>query len=285
MNVLERTRTHTTPRCGASLVAHAGRCAVLIGLLFAIGGAADAAQFSNLAPDGDPPVLNESEPFVATIPIRNPYDRAIKVHRIDSSCVCTELELASHFLLPHETTTLAVAVENETYSGARRQVVRIELTDPQLEVLTVELQWTVIANVTVDSMPLSGPFDRRPDPLRRDVSIYTAHERPDEAHRLRKVLRVASPAATAPDDGLSITAIDYTGGIWSFTTQRQDANAWLVVAAAKHPDRPPPVGTYEESVVIHTNHPAEPRIDLQFMTAIDPEAGSKESGDPWADLR
>ncbi|MDA3960954.1 MAG: hypothetical protein PF961_09205, partial [Planctomycetota bacterium] len=112
-----------------------------------------------------------------------------------------------------------------------------------------------------------------------------ANRRPDELHRLRKILRIGSPAETAPEGGLKITNIAYTGAIWQFTEKPQDDGSILLLAHAKNPDGTIPNGKYEEQVVLTTNHPNKPTITLTFLTAIDPNAGGEGSTDPWAGLR
>lgn len=248
--------------------------------------AALETTFFNVEDPAQAPVLAEHEEFAATITVRNPYDRAVRIARIDSSCACAEMAIGSRFLLPHEETELTIRVVNANSSGLQRQRFRLEVTDPHLEVIDVLAQWHVIPDVAVDAVPDSGPFDQRPDePRRRNVYAYTAHQRPDELHRLREIIRLSTPPEGTPEGGLQVTKVDYAGRIWDFTIRQQGDHAVLVVGQAKDPDARIAEGKYEEKAVIHTNHPRKPVIEVLLYTAIDAAAGKDGTSDPWANMR
>jgi len=242
--------------------------------------------FTNVEDGEELPVAAEHATYEAVIHLKNPYDRAVRVTRVESTCACSKLELANRFLLPHQETELAFAVDNHRRSGVQRQVFRIELSDPQLPVIDVKARWRVIPDIAVDAMPESGPFDRRPESARRrNVYAFTSNERPDELGRLREIIRLASPAEHTPEGGLEITAIDYEGRIWGFTQRRQDEHTILLIAHAKDPEATIAPGKYVEKVIIRTNHPKKPEIELTFYCAINPDAGKADASDPWASMR
>lgn len=243
-------------------------------------------SFTNVADPEQAPVVSEHEPFEAEITVRNPYDRAIRITRVESSCDCAELELRDHFLLPFAETTLAMTVVNERGSGLQRQLFRLEVSDPQLEVIDVTVWWHVTPDIAVDTMPEAGPFDRRPESkLRRNVYGFTSHQRPDELARLREIIRLWSPPENAPEGGLQIERIEYAGDLWTFTPRPQDDGSILLVAHARDPEAGYAEGKYEEEVLVHTNHPHKPVIRLLFYCAIDADAGKDGTSDPWAHMR
>lgn len=260
--------------------------ALILALALVAASPALETSFANVEDAAQAPVMAEHEPFRAVIPLRNPYDRAVKVTRVESACDCNELVLADHFLLPGEATTLTIEVDNARRSGLQRQLFRIEISDPQLEVIDITAWWHVTPDIAVDAMPPAGPFDRRPESVRlRNVYAFTSHQRPDELDRLRKLIRLWSPDSNAPADGLQVTGFDYAGEIWAFTPRTMADGSVLVVAHARDPAMTIPEGKYEELVTIHTNHPRKPTIEIHLYTAIDQNAGKEGTSDPWGHLR
>ncbi len=228
-----------------------------------------ALEGRNVAGPDTAPVFAEHDPFTASVTVRNPHDRAVRVDRLDASCSCMHLDIASRFLLPHEATTLVITVANKDRSGPQRMGVSIYYTDPELEASDVEVWWKVRADVAVDAIaPLADSAARPAEIAWRDVYKYVDHERPDELARLRKRVRLESP-----DPGLEILGIDYAGPVWAFTPTRQADGSWLISAQAKDPAATLAAKTYDEQVVVRTNHPRKPTIALNFVAVIDPEAG------------
>ncbi|MHC5067322.1 MAG: hypothetical protein ACYTF0_01910 [Planctomycetota bacterium] len=226
------------------------------------------------------PTLREHQPLIAELAVTNPYDRALKVVHINSSCTCSRLELAEDFLLPGGRTTLHLAVDNQRHGGERQQIFWLEASDPDLPAIKLTHAWRVVPNVTVDLMPAAGPFDGRPaNPNWHNVYALLSHQRPDETSRLRKVLRLASP-----DPDLAITSIDYPGSFWTLSTLERDDGAILLVAQGPA-DGSFAATTLEETVTVHTNHPHKPSIELVFRTALDAQAGRPGAVDPWIEYR
>ncbi len=226
------------------------------------------------------PRLFEHQRLSVTMTIANPYDRAVRVKHLFSTCECFLLEMDQHVLLPYEETTLRVKIDNRNYSGQMRQTIYVEFTDGDLEILRRVLQWVVIPDVAIDNMPLHGPFDQRPELLQRDIYMYTSHERPDELHRLQKVMLVSSPEESRPEEGLKVTQIEYHGDIWQWQQRTISPGKVLIIGRARDPDAQPDPVRLEEDLVIHTNHPRKPRLEIKKMTALD-----FESDDPWAQFR
>jgi hypothetical protein len=257
---------------------------VLCCLLAAACGGAAEVENANVAPGLAGPVMAEDQPFVADITVRNPHDRAVRVERLDSTCTCTRREIADTLILPRGTTRLHVTVDNTNRSGDRSVGVTVFLTDPDLDPIEVSCRWVVRPTVAIDSLPVTQK-DTRQRPENRgfqDIYRYVVHERPDEPNRLRKRLRLFSPPEEAPVGGLAILGIDYLGEIWAFTPRQQDDGSWLVVASAKGGENAVLTEqTKSETVVIRTNHPRKPRLELLFETDLDTGAG-RETRDPMA---
>lgn len=258
----------------ASLLAAAALCA----------GDAVTVVNANVASREQAPVITEGKPFQALITVRNPYQRAVHISKIDSTCSCTKLDLAGRFLIPGETTTLAVEVATAMRSGPQQIRTSLFTSDPELEAIEVYAWWTVRPTVAVDAIPPGQPAIERPEDVAwRDVYRFVVHERPDEPKRLRKRIRLESPPEEAPPGGLAIEGIDYPGTLWAFETKRQDNGSWLVTATARDQQGPLPEGKSSETAVVRTNHPAKPRIELRFDAFIDKEAG-REAQDPLREL-
>ncbi len=223
------------------------------------------------------PAFAEHQPFSATITVRNPHDRAVKVDRLDASCTCMQLDLAERFILPHEATTLTITVDNANRSGPQRMGVSVYFTDPELEAVDVVAWWKVSEDVAVDAIaPLADPAVRPDDIAWRDVYKFVDHERPDELARLLKRIRISSPLP-----GLDLLGIDYAGSVWAFAPVKQADGSWLVTATAKDPAAVLPEKTYDEKIVIRTNHPRKPSISIQMVAIIDRNAG-RAAVDPMA---
>ena len=227
-------------------------------------------------PETAPPVL-EHETFSAEVLVRNPHDRAVKVDRLDASCSCMHLKLADEFILPHQTTTLAISVDNHNRSGPQHMGVTVYLTDPELEAIDVQVWWRTVPDVTVDGVaPQADPLNRPTDIAWQDVYKYVQNERPDELHRLRKRVRIQGRAAD-----FAILGIDYGGEVWAFTPQRQADGSWLITATARDPDGKVAEKTYDETVTVRTNDRDKPQIKLNFVAMISSQAG-RQVVDPMA---
>ena len=247
-----------------------------ITLLLAAATAATALDNTNAVDATTAPTLREIEPFVAHIPVRNPYDRAVKVKLLDPTCSCATLEMPERFILPKSTTTLNIAVINTNRSGPMSVGVSVFLTDPEMQTIEVVARWTIRACVQVDAIgPTMDPLKRPEDPAWHDVYRYVSKVRPDELNRLRKRIRVSSPVEETPVGGLKIEGVDYTGTLWAFAPVTQPDGSILITASARDQDKEFRVGDYDEPVIVRTNHPDKSRIELRFQTAISRDAGAR----------
>lgn len=242
---------------------------------------AGAAELENCNVSGPEtaPVLAEHTPFSATIQVRNPHDRAVRIERLDATCSCMHLDVAEHFILPHQTTAMQVNVDNTNRSGPQRMGVSVYLTDPDLEAIDVQVWWTVTPDVAVDAIaPRAEVTTARPTDIAwRDIYKFVANERPDELNRLSKRMRLES---ALPD--FAILGIDYAGAVWAFTPVKQSDGSWLITAVAKNPAVELPEKLYDEHVTIRTNHPKKAAIVVQFVANISRKAGRK-AFDPFED--
>lgn len=230
------------------------------------------------------PTVREAESFAAHITVRNPYQRAVKIASIDTTCSCSKLELASKFLIPGETTTLEVAASSERRSGPQQIRVSLFVSDPSLEPIEVWCWWKVRAAVSVDAIPPGEqPLERPADTAWRDIYRFVAHERPDEPQRLRKRIRLACPPEETPPGGLRVEGIDYPGTLWAFATRTLENGAILITATARDQQGPLPTGMHQETVVIRTNHPDKRRIELHFEAQLDMQSG-RDPRDPMGQL-
>lgn len=229
------------------------------------------------------PELPEHMPFTDTMTVTNPYARAVRIGVIDTSCSCDRLEIADRFLIPGETTTLSVHVDNSNRSGPASHRFWLYVTDSAYPPITLEAHWQVIPDVAVDVIPPNAPLDERPDQAYRDIYQLISSIRPDEPHRLRKVLRVWSPAELP--DGLQIAVEQEPDTLWEVTTRRQDDHSLLVIARGRDDLEDLAKGAYSETITLVTNHPHKQRIELQFNTASDTEAGRLEGDNPFEALR
>jgi hypothetical protein len=233
----------------------------------------DAGVLRNVSSFADAPELPESEPLRLRLAVRNPYDRAVQVKLIDKTCTCLELDVASRFLLPDETTSLSAVVDNRNRSGDVRMGVTLYLSEPEFAPIEVELLWRVRPHIAVDAVPPGADPAVRPDAAWRDVYRYVANERPDEPNRLRKRIRLSCGAGEAPAEGLRVTAIDYPGSVWAFGQQTQADGSVLITGRAAGTTLP--VGEFDEQVLVRTNHPQKSEIRLSFLTVINPTAGAE----------
>ena len=231
----------------------------------------------NVADASQAPILRENQPFIAQITVRNPHDRAVKVKILDPTCSCATLEIADKFLLPHGTTTLNMAVDNHNRSGPLRVGVSIYLTDVELEAIEVETFWQVRPTVQVDAVePGKDPLVRPADQAWHDVYRYVTKVRPDEPNRLRKRIRMSCPPEELPAGGLQILGIDYPGTLWRFTPSTQSDGSILITATAQVGDEGTlTIGDRKEVVVVRTNHPDKPKIELEFQTFVSKDAGQR----------
>lgn len=249
---------------------------ILILLLACICPAAEVVN-ANVASAEVAPEFREGGRFSARITVQNPYQRAVRIARLDTTCSCSKLDLASRFLIPGETTTLELESDNLRRSGPQQVRVSLFLSDPDLEPIEVWCWWKVREAISVDAVPPGLPaLDRPVDSAWRDVYRFVAHERPDEPQRLRKRIRLASPPTETPPGGLRVEGIDYPGTLWSFVPRTLENGAILITATARDQQGPLPEGNVSETVVIRTNHPDKPRIELHFETLIDLTAGREE---------
>lgn len=230
------------------------------------------------------PTFRENVPFAAVITVRNPYDRAVKVAKIDTTCECSKLELGSMFLLPGETTTLTIGSKNIRKSGPQQVRVSLFTSDPDFDPIEIWARWNVRPAVGVDAIPPGQPALERPDDTAwRDIYRFVAHERPDEPKRLRKRVRLFCPPEEMPPGGLRIEGIDYPGTLWSFETRNQENGSILIIATSRDQVGPLPEGETAEIAVVRTNHPDKARIDLHFSTKISKDAG-RVVKDPMAEM-
>jgi len=233
-----------------------------------------AVENANVVGPEQAPLVRENVPLAVVITVRNPNDRAVRVRKIDSSCTCTTLHLADHFLLPKATTTLTVSVDNANRSGPQHQNISIYLTDPAFDAIEAHLWWQVRGNVQVDLLSAQmDPLQRPTDRAWQDIYRYSTKARPDEPQRLSKRIRLSCPPEEAPPGGLRVIGIDYPGTIWGFTHVTQSDGSILLTAAARDPAQPPDEGLRHEKVVVRTNHPDKPAITLEFVTLIAKNAG------------
>lgn len=254
--------------------------ALSIALLVAGRSSASEVENSNVAAPELAPALPERTPFAARITVRNPHDRAAKVERLDASCTCMQLKLAENFLLPHQSTTLEITVDDTNRSGPQHMGVSVYFTDDELEPIEVQCWWSVIPDIAVDALAPRAETTARPaDIAWRDIYKFVAHERPDELNRLNKRLRLESPADTQPTGGLQILGLDYAGPVWQFTPLKQADGSWLITAVAKNAAVELPEKTYDETLTIRTNHPHKPTVKVQFVAIISKKAG-RENIDP-----
>jgi hypothetical protein len=240
-------------------------CAVLV--------SAAELENTNVSSPQAAPVYAEHSPFATSVNVRNPHDRAVRIERLDASCSCMQLEIGEHFILPHQSTTLTVSVDNRKRSGPQRMGVTVYLTDPDLESIDVQLWWTVTPDVTVDALaPRAETTLGRPaDIAWRDIYKFVANERPDELQRLSKRMLLTSPQAD-----FTVLGIDYTGPLWSFTPLKQSDGSWLITASAKDPQAQLPEKLYDETVTIRTNHAHKSEIAVQFVVNLTRKAGSTD---------
>lgn len=265
---------------GMPLVVRTLCSALALASLLLCGGVAGSAVLwaldnANAIDDLHAPVVRESDPFIAMVPIRNPYDRAVKVRLLDPTCSCATLEMSTTFILPHQAADMHIAVVNKDRSGPQHIGVSVFLTDPDLETIEANVYWTVRAAVQVNALPPgANPQERPSDKAWQDIYRYVAKARPDELNRLRKRIRLSCPEGELPTGGLRVTGIDYPGTLWSFAPTTQSDGSILILATAKEPNATVGEGETTESVVVHTNHPDKATITLGFLTVISKTAGS-----------
>jgi hypothetical protein len=237
--------------------------------------------------------IPEHQRYEKVLSVRNPHDRALRIEHQESSCSCDTLELGDRFLLPLQETTLTVAVTNDRLSGDRLHKVWFYPSNPNLTPIIVELGWHIVPNVSVDLLPgHAASTDRPTEANLRDVYAYTVWVRPDQAAQRMallgpdaRIIRLGSPAESRPQGGLSIERIEYAGALWRFETRRIDEGCTLLLATAAEGIAGVGAGSWSEPVVVHTNHPHKPRIELTFHTALDPQAHAEGAADPWAKFR
>lgn len=245
--------------------------------LIMIAGFLHAGEFYNAPDNTTAPFVRETALFVTSITITNPYDRAVKIVRLDSTCTCAHLDLDEKFLLPGASSVLHLSSENHNRSGSQHVNVSLYVSDPELEPIEAVARWNVLAAIQVDAIgPNMDPKVRPDQTAWHDIYRYVAKTRPDELHRLRKRIRLSCPSGEAPAGGLKLTAIDYPGTLWSFVQSQQPDGSILVTAKAKDPQTEAVEGTYDERVVLHTNHPDKAIIELTFLALVDKQAGQKD---------
>jgi hypothetical protein len=248
---------------------------LLILLLACVCPAAEVVN-ANVASAAVAPEYREATRFSARITVQNPYQRAVRIARLDTTCSCSKLDLASRFLIPGETTILELESDNLRRSGPQQIRVSLFLTDPDLEPIEVWCWWNVREAIAVDAVPPGLPaLDRPVDAVWRDIYRFVAHERPDEPQRLRKRIRLGCPPGETPPGGLRVEGIDYPGTLWAFEPRTLENGAILITATARDQHGPLAQGNFPETVVIRTNHPDKPRIELHIEALIDMAAGRK----------
>lgn len=228
---------------------------------------------TNIATGMTPPVFAETVPFTTVITVQNPYDKAVRITEIDSTCTCARQDLGTRFLLPKATTTLDLEVDNANRSGQERLGITLYLSDPALEPIEVVALWEVRAHVQVDS--LTGQTDTltRPPRAFRDVYRYPSKVRPDELHKLGKRIRISSPEGQVPEGGLTITAIDCPSDLLRFTQTTQADGSILLEMTGNPEAKDVKEGVSEITVTLRTNHPQKAEIPLVFTQYIGKDAG------------
>lgn len=142
--------------------------------------------------------------------------------------------------------------------------------------------WSVIPDIAVDALAPNADTTARPAEIAwRDIYKFVSHERPDELNRLNKRLRLSSAVDVQPVGGLEILGLEYTGPVWQFTPTKQTDGSWVVTAVAKNANTELAEKTYDERLIIRTNHPHKPTISVNFVAIISKKAG-RESIDPLA---
>ncbi len=238
------------------------------------------------------PVVREGTTFSTKLTVRNPKDRAMRIDEVNSSCLCSRLELGTTFLLPGQATTFVMEAPTANLSGLQFQRVWFYPSDPTLGSLLVKVYWRVRPMVTVDILPPGQKEVERPgkvDPEKigfQDLDTSLTQARPDEAKRLRKNILLTSPAPETPEGGLRITKLEYAGELWRFIVNEvpDDPEKVLLLARAAErwgPDTPIPEQVIDEKLIVHTNHPDKSRIELHFWTAIDQRVGSPDFKNPF----
>jgi hypothetical protein len=221
------------------------------------------------------PIVREAVPYTTVVTLTNPHDRAVKIERLDATCSCAKTPLTKDFLLPHESTTLNVEIDNKNRSGPQTIGITAFVTDPELEPLEASIEWIVRASVQVDAIYPGMDTLQRPDGVQfHDVYRYGQTCRPDEPNKLAKMFRLSCPPEEEPEGGLKVESISYDGAIWKFTWSKQSNGSILVRAAARDLEHDLPDGLFQEQVVIHTNHPDKSAIELNFVAKITKDAGS-----------
>ena len=249
---------------------------LLIALVWLLAASTQAVENTNAATIDEAPTVREIETFKASIVVRNPYDRAVRVKDLDASCSCAQLDLRERFILPHATTVLEIAVKCENRSGPQNVHVSVYVTDPDFEPIEVDARWKVRPSIHVDAVPPGADPKVRPaDASWQDIYRFVVEERPDEPNRLRKRIRLESPPEEAPPGGLKVLGIDYDGKLWQLTATPQEGGSILILAKAKDGLDPLPEGEYHEQAIVHTNHPDKPTITLKFESMIAKDVGSK----------
>lgn len=236
----------------------------------------DPPVISNVPSEAAAPVVGESTPFRHVLTVRNPYDRAVRVDRLDTTCSCSKLVIKDKFLLPKGETTLEIEVANVNRSGPQSVGVSLFLTDPDFVPIETKFWWQVEADVQVDGIA-GDEADTLKRPANRawhDVYRYSAKVRPDEMHRLLKRIRLSSPAGKAPEGGLKVLAIEYPGTVWKLTPLTQSDGSILITATAREPDADAKEGEFHETAIVRTNHPRKAAITLSFDVLISKQAGA-----------
>ena len=220
------------------------------------------------------PLVPEHQPYTARLAVRNPHDKAVKIARVDASCSCAKQELGTTFLLPLASTTLDLVVDYSARSGDQRLGITCYLSDPNLDPIELTVLWRVQADIAVDSLTAAADPLARPELAYRDIYRFPSKVRPDELHKLRKRIRLASPPESAPKDGLRVLGVEYAGDLWRFTAQDQSDGSILLTAVARDVDAAVSDGLREEVATVLTNHLHKPRIALRFITYIGKDAGA-----------
>ncbi len=226
------------------------------------------------------PVYREHEFFEKQLTLTNPHDRAVRIAYVDKSCSCERLSLATHFLLPHESTTIDFKVSNTNASGTVTRRMWFYLSDPDFEAIELAETWTIIPDVAVDAVPENATdVLSRPEKRYQDIYLFSSAVRPDELGNLREIVRLSCPENSIPEGGLSVSKIDYSGQLWTFEQRQINDGALLLIATAKDPTATIESKVYNEQVVLHTNHPHKPIINLQFDTTVNETGKIKDSLD------
>ena len=224
--------------------------------------------------DGQLSTVRETEPFKAQVTITNPYNRAGRIVRTDSTCVCTVLKVDKEFLLPGDSTNVHYEVPNERTSGTVKQIVWLYFSDPDFEPIEIRFRWNVQPLVAVDVLPPNHNQAARPEDIMwRDIYRLESAIKPNEATKLVKNLLISAVQEEMPEGGLKVLNVQYEGKLWQISQREVDTLNTFIFLRPADPDATLAQGDFEEKLVITTNKPGKETIEIEVGTRVDPNAG------------